>query len=372
MKIAIIDPVGGHGGMDYYDYGLAQGIASVGVEVIYHTSKKTNLRLYPNVQTKFTFQNLWDKQSKIKKIIAFFSGYRNAFKQTKKQRITIVHLHFFDMGWLNMLVLKLAKVYGLKTVVTIHDVDPFVGKVNTWEEKLAYKLTDAIIVHNQLSKKELLNKNILPNKINIISHGNYLPFISKADIKQKEMDAPLELLFFGQIKEVKGLDILLKAMGEAVKSNTNLRLTIAGKPWKEDLNYYTQLIEKLELKEYVTTQFSYIPDNEVANYFANAHLVILPYKRIYQSGVLLLAMSYEKPVLCSNLEAFEEIVSHNNTGFVFENGNVCDLTKKIITIEKNREQLNLVQQNAFNLIEKEFNWTHIGGQTKQLYQSLLL
>ena len=58
MKIALVEHVGGHGGMDYYDYGLAYGLGSNNISVSYHTSNETNMRIFDNVHTYYTFGNL--------------------------------------------------------------------------------------------------------------------------------------------------------------------------------------------------------------------------------------------------------------------------------------------------------------------------
>lgn len=369
MKIAIVEPVGGHGGMDYYDYGLAYGLGANDIEVLYYTCDKINRRDFPNVSTKITFNKLWDTNF-ICKVFRYLKGHIQSFRDARKEEVKIVHLHFFTFRIIDYLVLILARLMNFMIIVTIHDVNAFDKKANQAIEKKCYKLIDGIIVHNQSSYNDLKKKNVQIKNITIISHGNYRPFIEVPSLKRKETD--FSLLFFGQIKKVKGVDILLKAM-KIVKERgyTNIRLKVAGKAWKSDLNYYIGLIKDLGIQEQVKTDFRYIPDSQVASFYINADLVILPYIEIYQSGVILLTMSYGRPVLCSNLDAFKEIVTNGQTGFLFENKDEMDLADKIINIYEHQEALIPVINRASILMDTQYDWVNIGEKTKDFYKSIL-
>ena len=237
-KIAIIEPVGSHGGMNYYDYGLAYGLSENNIEVLYFSCNETESRNFANVTLIRSFRNVWQKKA-LKKLYYFFAGYKNAFNLSKKKGISIIHLHFFDLGILNFLVLLFSKYYSFKTIATIHDISTFNGKTNTFIEKLSYQLIDGIIVHNQSSKNEILKKVKVNSLLEIIPHGNYLPFIEKLPLPNNKKE--LKLLFFGQLKEVKGLEILLNAMAIVIKNKPFIKLVIAGRPWKTDKDYYEKI-----------------------------------------------------------------------------------------------------------------------------------
>lgn len=365
MKIAIIEPVGGHGGMDYYDYGLAYSLGINNVKVLYYTCDKTEIRSFPNVSTKTTFNKLWDTNF-VCKVFRYLYGHIRSFRDAKKEGVKIVHLHFFTFRIIDYLVLILARLMNFVIIATIHDVNAFDEKANQAIEKKCYKLVNAIIVHNESSYNDLKKKNIQIKNITIIPHGNYKPFIEVSSSKRKESD--FSLLFFGQIKKVKGLDILLKAM-KIIKEKgyNNIHLVVAGKAWKSDLDYYIDLIKDLDIQNYVRTDFRYIPDNQVAQFYINTDLVILPYTEIYQSGVILLTMSYGKPVLCSNLDAFKEIVIDGQTGFLFKNNDEVDLADKIINIYEHQETITRVINQADILMDTKYDWVEIGKNTIAFY-----
>jgi len=364
-KISIIEPIGGHGGMDYYDYGLAFGLGQNKIKVEYFTSKNTLVLDFTNVKTNVVFGKVW----KVRGVIRFYfflKGYLSSFLISRKLNSEVFHFHLFNLGFLNLIVLFLASFFSQKKVVTLHDISPFHGKSNIFLEKVSMKLIDGIIVHNQSSKNELLKKNFRIPKIAMIPHGNYLPFVSM--LPPPKHDGKIKLLFFGQIKEVKGLDVLLKAMAFVVKENPNFKLTIAGRPWKTDFQKYEKMITDLELVDFVETHIQFIEDEEVAALYEKADVVVLPYRHIYQSGVLLLTWSYGRTVIASNLDPFKELIINFENGFLFESENVEDLARCFLSL--NRENILETTKNAANLIRDKYDWKPIGKQTLNFYKTL--
>ena len=368
LSIGLIEPVGGHGGMDYYDYGLAMGLQANNVEVIFYTCDETNIRKYEKVLTLLFFKKMWSARFFVK-IYKYLLGHYLAIKDLKKRNVEIVHLHFFTFRSIDLVVLWYLKINNVKRVVTIHDISSFDKKASSFIEKSCFKYIQGIIVHNQSSLNTLNYKFHLSIPTVIIPHGNYLPFISDS-IEPLKPTEKFRLLFFGQIKKVKGLDVLLQALSLLKKKHCQIELTIAGKSWKSDLNVYKQMISDLNIEDIVKTDFRYIPDDEVSSFYHNSDLVVLPYRVIYQSGVLLLTLSYGKPVLCSDLKPFKEIITHNENGFLFKSENPEDLALKIQEIIINKD-LDGVTNNANGLIRRDYDWIKIGALTKKFYLNLI-
>lgn len=366
-RISIIDPVGGHGGMEHYDYGLCFGLNSVGLEPHFFTSNKTKAILTDKVVTHFTFGNMWSKP-KFLKLIFLIRGYINAFRWSRKHNVRNVHFQFFHLGVQNVFVLFLAKyLFNLKIIVTLHDIESFKGWNSKGLQKMAFRLIDSFIVHNKFSYKELVAKLTQDSKVSVIPHGDYLNFVSSIPYKENKITT-FNLLFFGQIKEVKGLDILLKAMHILKIIEPNINLTIAGKPWGTDKAKYNKLIEDYQLQNTVKVFFNYIPNEEISSYFEACDLVVLPYKKIYQSGVLLLTMSYGRVALCSDLDAFREIIEDEVSGYLFKTGDAQSLADKIKKVYNNRQQIVKVKKNADQLLERNFSWEVIAALTKRVYE----
>jgi D-inositol-3-phosphate glycosyltransferase len=307
------------------------------------------------------------------------TGSIRAFSHAKFHGVKICHLHLFNVGVLEFFNLVLAKCLGLKVVITVHDVEAFAAGLSIpLLSRQAYRIADHIIVHNKASKYELQTLIMdIPEKTSIICHGNYLHVLNKIPSRleaRKRLGINPEakvLLFFGQIKQVKGLDILIRACIPIFKQNSDYILVVAGRAWKDDLEKYISMIEKNDLTKKILTFFQYIPDSEVSNYFSAADIVVLPYRRIYQSGVLLMAMSYGKPVLASDLDGMKDIIKDGETGFLFPSGNVGALSQTITEIFSEPQKTQRVALNGLRQMEEEFSWTKIGRMTARIYRDLL-
>lgn len=364
-KVCIIDPVGGHGGMDYYDYGLAMGLSANQIFVDYYTCKKTKERNYEFVSTYQVFKNVWEKKG-LAKLYVFLMGYLKAFFFSKRNKSKVLHFHFFGLGPLNLLVLIMAYFFKQKKVVTLHDIESLHKQSPKLVNLLCLKFIDGIIFHNNFSKNEFEKKFKFRKQIAIIPHGNYLPFITSNNLKKT--GNTINLLFFGQLKEVKGIDILLSAMKEVVKNSDKFHLTIAGRPWKTKAEHYSLKIKNMGLTNHVTTHFKYIEDEDVNQLFKEASIIIMPYKKIYQSGVLLLTLSYGRTVIASDLPPFKEVVSNGINGFLFESGNISSLSNCILKLT-HTSILN-VTKNSKSLISEKYDWVKIGADTLKFYKYL--
>lgn len=365
--VGIVEPIGGHGGMDYYDYGLSMGVGNTGRAVRLYTCDATTVREFDNVKTLLIFKNLW-KAGFIKKVTKYLLGHIKAFDDLKKNNGSIIHLHFFTFRVIDLIILLAAKAKGLKIVVTIHDVNAFDKRANGFVEKKCYALIDGLIVHNKSSYDVMIQKNSIKSPVSIIPHGNYLPFLNTIEAKRDD-DRDFTILFFGQIKKVKGLDVLIGAVGKLAKEGIALKLVIAGKAWKSDLEEYVTMINNLNLNSVIETHFRYIPDEEVSEFYRKADLVILPYREIYQSGVLLLSMSYGVPILCSDLPPFKEIIEDGINGFIFESENVDSLKMKIEEIARlSPDLLTSISSASLKLMQEKYDWNKIGESTNVFYK----
>ncbi len=156
-------------------------------------------------------------------------------------------------------------------------------------------------------------------------HKKYLlhPLYTSFGEKLNKMDArkALELptdkqlvLFFGLIRNYKGLDMLLDAMNE-LKSNPNINLVIAGE-FYEDKQPYLDLIKKYGIENQVILHAKFIANEDVKLYFSAADLVALPYRSATQSGVTQVSFHFEVPTLVTNVGGLGEIIPDKVAGYV--------------------------------------------------------
>lgn len=378
MKVAIIEPVGGHGGMNYYDFSLAEGLVAAGAEIIVYTCDKTDVSQEFNFEIKRIFKRIWGSEHKSSRAFRFAHCLLKTLIDARRENVELIHYHFFHYTPMESFCVWLAHLFRFPIVITVHDLESFAGHHSNLAAQRILVRADKIIAHNIASQRELIKKTNLPTEnISIIPHGNYLDTIPKTPFKKEARNilqlAPDDhvLLFFGQIKEVKGLDLLLQALPKVITEIPNLKLVIAGKVWKDDFSKYENLVQKNNLQENICFHIGYIPDIEVATYYRAADLVVLPYRRIYQSGVLLMAMSYDVPVVVSDLDGMIEIIQHRQNGFVFQNGNPTSLSEQIIHALSNHDQLNQISQKAHETVAQKHSWEMIGQMTFKLYQAII-
>jgi glycosyltransferase involved in cell wall biosynthesis len=172
------------------------------------------------------------------------------------------------------------------------------------------------------------------------------------------------------IKRVKGLEVLLRALIEVKQQQPDVILLVAGKVWENDFSPYQKIIDENNLQEFCLLHTKFIPQEDVAHYYCASDLVVLPYKEIYQSGVLMMTLSFEKAVLTSNLPPLKEVIKDNENGFLFESENSTSLAEKINCILSDEKQWEIVRENGAKLIKTAYSWDEIGKQTKDAYQTL--
>ena len=125
------------------------------------------------------------------------------------------------------------------------------------------------------------------------------------------------LLFFGFIRDYKGLDLALEAMTDPRIKALGLKLIVAGE-YYGDPKPYLELIERLGIQDQLELRTDFIPNTEVGKYFSAADLIVQPYKSATQSGVTQVAYHFERPMIVTNVGGLPEIVPDGKVGYVTE------------------------------------------------------
>lgn len=253
---------------------------------------------------------------------------------------------------------KRLKKRGIKTILLAHNIISHEPK--PWDRKLTkilFKYIDKFILLSKNVQNDLLTvkKN---SDFTVLFHPVYSKFgepTSKEDsLNYLNFENKDYILFFGLIREYKGLDILLKAIPEII-SKKNITFLIVGENYEEK-NKYTDLIKSLNIENNVIFIDKYIPEYEVKYYFSVSELVVLPYRNATQSGIIQLSYNFLKPVLCSKIEGLKEYIDEGKTGLLFESENSENLALKLIelidSISKIDYSENIVQYN------KRFTWNN--------------
>lgn len=160
------------------------------------------------------------------------------------------------------------------------------------------------------------------------------------------------VLFFGFIREYKGLDLLLEAFADPRLSTKNIKLLVAGE-FYDDPQRYHDIIARLHLKERVILSNDFIPDSKVVNYFCAADLVVQPYKSATQSGVTQIAYHFGKPMIITRVGGLAEFVPDGKVGYVTEPDPEAIASAMVQFYDEEREHE--FSQNALSEKEK-YSW----------------
>ena len=279
------------------------------------------------------------------------------------------------------------KLLGKELVLTAHNVnirkrDCTDTWLNRFSLRVQYQLVDHIFVHTERMKRELLSDfGIQERKVSVIPFGinNTVPNTQLTSVGAKKnlgiSSGEKTMLCYGQIAPYKGLEYLISAFTDLLKRDGNYRLIIAGKPkWNEI--YWNQVVQQMidrGVRDRVIERIEHVPDEDTEVYFKAADVLVLPYTRIFQSGVLFLSYSFGLPVIAADVGSLKEEIIEGKTGFVFKPQDSSDLARVIgqyFESELFRElESQRVQIKAY--ANEQYSWTKVAKITSAVYSNLL-
>tara|TARA_B100000902_G_C27322379_1_gene925594 strand:+ start:9651 stop:10775 length:1125 start_codon:yes stop_codon:yes gene_type:complete len=179
----------------------------------------------------------------------------------------------------------------------------------------------------------IVSKQIARNFLNLDLNGKYL-------------------LFFGFIREYKGLDLLLESFSDPRIKSLGIKLIIAGE-FYENKEKYISLIKKKKLENHVILRTDFIPQEEVKYYFCASDMVTQTYRTATQSGVTQIGYHFEKPMLVTNVGGLSEIIPHYRVGYVCDI-NSTEIANSIIDFYNNNMEVEFIKN--LKIEKKRFSW----------------
>ncbi|ASQ89790.1 hypothetical protein CHL67_01610 [Prosthecochloris sp. GSB1] len=258
---------------------------------------------------------------------------KNVLKACRDE-FDVIHIHWLhafmdiskDSGADDLLgTLEYAKKLGYQIVYTAHNIishdsDHFERELRFRRKAQSYY--DYILVHGEYAKKRVVKEIGAPSdKVYVLPHGSYEgyypDFIDRNAAREilgiKESD--FTFLFFGNIKEYKGVDELLKAYDLVRMKHANVRLIIAGRVFDKKSE---ALIESAcDNDKSIIYKPGFIEEKEAQNYFRACDITVLPYKKILTSGAALLSFSFHVPVIAPDSGLIPEILKDGKQGFLY-------------------------------------------------------
>ncbi|TNE53766.1 MAG: glycosyltransferase [Bacteroidetes bacterium] len=230
------------------------------------------------------------------------------------------------------------------------------------------KRFDGFVVMSDAVMKDLLS--IRPNAPYLrIDHPSYSQFGERKDAqKAKELLGLSQekkiLLFFGIIRDYKGLGVLLDAFA---KLDESYHLVIAGESYGSFEKYQKQM-DVLGVGDRISLFNEYIPEDEVSNYFSAADVCVLPYLSATQSGITAIAHHFGVPVIVTDVGGLKETVLHEETGLVIEKPDATILAGAIQRYYAEEFKERFSKRLLEN--QEEDPWDHFVGELLNFYQEL--
>lgn len=387
MRILEIETFG-RGGLLHYAHNLAAALAESGHRVTLLTSASFELEGDAKTADSVRVEKVVGRLSRrfgerLPRLLRRFVLKAEAIIDAVSVAVRVARLrpdvvHFHSTNTSALLYLALLRLVGRPIVVTAHVVTPhepmrFQTTVYGWMHRLA-RLS---IAHSEFDRKRLIRELRVPaERIRVIPHGEYGFFGSETDASDRRAarewlglapDAETAL-FFGYIREYKGLDLLLDAWPQVAEERPRARLVAAGDPVQLPPARRRELEEQADRLGAVR-HFRYVPFSDVQRYFAAADVLVMPYRHISQSGVLFLALSLGVPVLATRVGGLGELLKDGRTAVLVEPESADALAEGLLRVLGDEELRTRLAQEGKRLAYQH-SWASIAERTEREFERL--
>jgi glycosyltransferase involved in cell wall biosynthesis len=280
------------------------------------------------------------------------------------------------------------RLLGKRVVMTAHNVntrgrDGNDSLFNRLTLRFQYMLSDHIFVHTESMKQELVRDyGVSPAAVSVITYGinNAIPDTSLTPEEAKRRLCLGEnlkvILFFGAIAPYKGLDLLAEAFLMLVQADRDYRLVIAGLPKGRCDGYFREVREALrgEIEAgTVLERIGYVSDEETEVYLKAADVLVLPYRAIFQSGILIMAASFGLPVVASDVGSFRADILALQSGLVCRPNDSGDLARAIEEYFRGDLYRHIPEHRSRirQVARQNHSWGSVAATTKSAYLSLV-
>ena len=286
-----------------------------------------------------------------------------------RERPDVFHVQALHRPILDWPLLLVARLRGASLIWTAHNSLPHENR-STYKAlfRQIYRRVDAAIAHTRHTADTLIRQlDVSATRVHVIAHGPLslsarpAPTRAAARASLGIDDSTFVLLLFGRLRPYKGLDMLVAALDRL--ADPNIQLIVAG----EDM--FGDAARDIKGRSDVMADLRRVDAEATARYFAAADLVVLPYRRIDQSGVLMLALTYQSAVLASGIGGLSEVIDNERTGFLLNPVDVDTLAARLTELKSRPDALETVRRNVAVEGDGERGWPRLAEYTAAVYCS---
>ena len=236
--------------------------------------------------------------------------------------------------------------------------------INSHENRILDRFFTNIYL-NSLNKFVTLSKHTLDqisNK-NGISLFHPIPNLKQKLINKNEIIKDLNIksskkifLHFGIVRKYKGLELLIKSFKLAFEKDNNIHLVIVGE-FYDNLRNYQELLKKLDLEEHVTIHNKFVAESEIKKWFSIADFVIQTNLNATQSGIISIAIYFEKIIITTAQGGIKEILNDDNS-FICEKNSKSISDNILKAIDSDLKE----KTKQLKILKKKLNWDSFSKQ----------
>lgn len=347
--------------------GLGGGVSNVAYYLPKALAKRVEITYFPLFRSKKRY---------LENLLSLYGKF-------VRKEFEVIHFNY-GPTWINgsSVLLKFAKRRCSHTVLNVHGIIGLERKIDPKYfsggslPSLAVHMTvesckaaDKVVVNaKHMRAKVAAWYNVDPDKIVVIPNGiNLETYNDLGRVRDKVMlDGDPTILFLGCIARIKGIDVLIEAIAKLRSELPNMKLHLVGSgPAMTDSR---DLLKKKGIEE-LAVFHGRVANWKVRSYFESADIYVFPSRSEGFPVTLLEAMSSGIPIIASNIEAFQEVLSNGKDSILFESENSTALARAILSLYHDLDLRKKISQGALETVKK-YSWENIAEQYVSLYRCL--
>jgi D-inositol-3-phosphate glycosyltransferase len=376
MKILIVGKSFPYkGGVAAFNERLAMQLMQEGHEVVIYTYSLFYSFLAGNVGDRFNDNDKPIDDVVIKQRINNFNPleWEKVIAEIKREAFELIIYGYADIAS-TLCISYIAQRLKKSTVqlAVMHNVQieqPLEGVKKLAMSLMIKQLDGFISMSNKVTEEiKALNKKNRP--ILFSPHPIYDLFGKGTEKKLALLQLGLNpnyeyVLFFGAIKESKGLDLLIEAFADERVRQLPVKLLVVG-DFNNNKEFYTDIMYENRLKNNIIFVDEYVPNHVVSLYFSACSIVGQPYREVNQSGILQVAYHFDKPILITNIAQCGINIPHQRVGYVI-NPSIREIANSLVDFFENNREEEMV--NNVKIEKKKFMWNNMTEAMIQLYHT---
>lgn len=306
-------------------------------------------------------------------------GMYTLLRKLSRNKPDVIHFQWCPLPILDAMFLTSFRRIA-PIVLTVHNTRAFHGNPSSRLQGLGWqrilKLFDKLIVHTEESRQHLLSAGCESSKIIVIPHGVLQARGTEAEYQvvagETEENKDLKMiLFFGNVKPYKGVDVLLKAFSLVpAEARKDAKVVIAGRSSipREEIE---GLLDQLGIGDRVQLDLRFLSDEELSGLLRKAAMYVFPYKDINASGALMLAIPNGKPIIASRLGIFSEMLVDGESALLVDANDHVGFASAIERLLCDSQLASRLGEGARQVARKYKSWDDIARLTVSTYRDLI-